>query len=207
MKLKQLLLASVFSTLSVLQTAQAYEPPTAAQITNMLANPKMITQLLGDANGKEAATLMKRIIERIQATEMAKKQKDYLISFYSGRLAALLNAAEADAYATELMSIAPAESLGTVLAGLSVSRGGSSSFVALLKELAGDNPSLQTAISTPNVTLTDPVYSLLETNLDSAQSIAPSPIDSVPPSGGAGAGAGTGTTPPPVIPAPYNGQG
>ncbi len=210
MRIKHLLLAGVFCTLSVLQSVQAYEPPTDSQITNMLANPKLITQLLGDANGKEAAALMKRIIDRVLATDMAEKQKDYLISFYAGRLAALLNAAEADEFATELMSIAPASSLGTILAGLSVGRGGSSAFITLLKELAGDNNDLQTAIKTPNITLTDPVYTLLVANLATAQSIAPSATDSVPPPGGGvggGAGTGGGATPPPVIPPPYNGQG
>ncbi|WFB37375.1 hypothetical protein P3T73_06325 [Kiritimatiellota bacterium B12222] len=219
MKINKLLLTGIISTVALWQSAQAYTPPTDSQLNKMLANPKLITQILGDADGKEAATLVQRIFSSIQATKIGDAQKNYLIAFYSGRVASLLNSEQADVYAKQLVAESSAELLPIVFAGLATGRGGSSEFVSLLNALAGENNDLLVAIHTPNIPLTDPIYRLLTSTLSNVQSIPPSPIDSIPPpmpapgpgpapAPGPGPAPAPGPVPPaPPIPAPYNGQG
>ena len=207
MKPINLLLAVTVVALSLVQSVLAYEPPRDAQISNTLANPKLITALLDDATGEEAAALVKRIIDRINAQALSQDQKDYLIAYYTGRVVSLLNETQAQKFATELFSIAPAANLGTVFAGLAVGRGGSSDFMVLLRQLAGTNETLLTAIATPQIPLSSPVYNQLVSNISNAQSIAPRETDSTPPTGDRTGSPTPTPVPAPVVPEPYNGQG
>jgi len=208
MKLNRLLLISVFCILAHSQTALAYEIPSDGDLDKVLANPKMISTLLDDADGKQVAELLKRLIERIEASSLGKEQKDYLIAFYTGRIVFLLNAQEAIAFATELIAIVPGSKLPIVFAGLATGGGGSSDFMTTLRTLAGESASLNTAISTPNITLTTPVYSLLLSTLGSAQTLPPTATDSLPPPVVTDTGASPAPAPPPpVIPPGYAGQG
>ena len=133
-----------------------------------------------------------------------------LIAFYTARVTFLLPAGQLNTFARELVAGAPADVLPQVYAGLSIGGAGSSAFITGLRELAGEDEDYQTAITTPNVPLTDPVYNLLVATLANVQNLPPFSTDSLPPPQTQGTGlAATGTTEeePPPVPEPYDGQG
>lgn len=216
MKKSTCLLLTLLGFFLIAPLAGAYEAPSDATLDKVLANPKLLTTVLDDATGKEAAELLNRLIGRIQAaSSIGKGQKDYLIAFFTARVTFLLNQTEAIAFANEIATLVPAEGLAVVFSGMRIGGGGSSDFMTNLRTLAGENADLRTAIDTPTITLTDPVYKQLLVALGSVQTLPPTATDSVPPAGddpqgggGDQGGGGTGGgTPPPTIPPGYAGQG
>ncbi len=79
--------------------------------------------------------------------------------------------------------------------------------MVLLRQLAGTNETLLTAIATPQIPLSSPVYNQLVSNISNAQSIAPRETDSTPPTGDRTGSPTPTPVPAPVVPEPYNGQG
>jgi len=193
----------VYANLSV----HAYEPPSDGQIDNLLANPAMIKTLVDDASGEQAAALMVRIIARIDAASLGPRQVDYLISFYTARITTLLPVSQRDSFATVLVANAPAQHTATLYAGLTVGGGADGGFVDTLKGLAGDDATLLTAVETPNIQLTNPVYTVLVSSLGSAVTLPPAPVESLPPSDDIPEGDGSDGGDIPPIPPPYAGQG
>jgi hypothetical protein len=192
----------------------AYEPPSDDDLAQMLANPSLIKTVLADADGEQAAVLMLRVIESLEAADLGPKQIEYLIAYYTARIAFMLPATEATEFATSLINRAPAAYVPTIFAGLSIGSAGNTELTAQLKELAGEDPTFLRAINTPNIQLTDPVFTVLVSALGAAQTLPPAPTDSLPPPPGIEGGqSGGGETPPPVVPPvppvppTYDGQG
>lgn len=200
----------IMMTSLVMPTAYSYEPPSENKLSQLLANPKLIKEMLGDADGAEAATLMLRIISRLEGTDLGPKQVEYLIAYYTARISYLLPPSELSTFATSLLAGAPAGFLPTIYSGLSIGGAGNAAFMTELREMAGDDAVLQTAISTPNVQLTDPVYRILTAALGTYQTLPPAPTDSLPPPPPEDAGPDQPRTPPPPappVPPTYDGQG
>lgn len=200
--------------LSGLHLRAEFEPPTEAQLDQLLANPKLINATIKDANGKEAAGVMIRIIERLQDADLVDVQLNYLVAYYSARIAFLLPTGEATTFATELVDNAPPELIPPILAALSMGAGGVPQFGAHLLDIAGDNEAYARAVENPRIPLTPPVFNLLTTSLGTTQTLPPVVTDSLPPpipvgqDEGAPSPTATATpVPTPIIPDPYDGQG
>lgn len=216
MKIFILLLVSALSL--SLTPLSAYEAPTDDVLEQLLANPKLINEVLQGASGAEAAKVIARIIDKLEESSLGSAQRNYLVAYYTSRTLFLLADTEMNQFATDLLAAVPAHLAPIVLSGLSVGGGISDTFMAHLMEMAKDNATWTRAVQTPNITLTNPVYNLLVSNLRTAQSLPPPVINSLPPppvTGGGQAPAQTVSpaqtfTPPPSQPPvsqPYAGQG
>lgn len=183
-----------------------FEPPTEADLDQLLANPKLINVTIKDANGKEAAGVMIRIIERLQEAELVDVQLNYLVAFYTARIAFLLPASEAKTFATELVNTAPKELIPPIMAALSLGAGGVPAFGDHLADIAGDDEAQLQAIRNPRIPLTPPVYNLLIAALGTTQTLPPVITDSLPPPIPVGEEEGE-PSPTPFIPDTYDGQG
>lgn len=208
-----LLLLSLLLT-SGLNLRAEFEPPTEAQLDQLLANPKLVNATIKDANGKEAAGVMIRIINRLEEVDLVDVQLNYLAAYYSARIAFLLPSAQAATFATELVNTAPQELIPPIMAALSMGAGGVPQFGAHLLDIAGDNEAYVQAVRNPRIPLTPPVFNLLSTSLGTTQTLPPVVTDSLPPPIPVGIPDGTveGTATPtpaptPVIPDTYDGQG
>ncbi|MEX2608153.1 MAG: hypothetical protein WD708_12490 [Kiritimatiellia bacterium] len=187
----------------------AYEAPTDEAIDQLLANPKMINTLVEGANGAEAAQVLARIIAKISDSTLGSAQRNYLIAYYVSSAVALLPDTEMNIFARDLVAAVPRHLVPIVLSGLVVGGGTSESLIAQLMEIAENNASWTRAVQTPNITLTNPVYNLLVSNLSTSQSLPPAVINALPPPVPTGDGtspSATGTSQPPVAET-YDGQG
>ncbi|MCC5843115.1 MAG: hypothetical protein JJU05_02560 [Verrucomicrobia bacterium] len=208
---KSLMAASLLGMLAA-PLLGAYTPPTDRQLSQALANPGMVRSLIQDANPEEAGQVLVRLLRRIQASDVVPSQKNFLAAYYSARFAFLLGN-DADDMAAVVLGNAPAELLPAVWAGFSVGGQGSSSFMAALRELAGENEEFLQAVDAPNIPLGESVYNQLIVSLGSSQTLPPvapgavAPAPSVSPiQPAAGTAPAPAPAPPPPIPEPYAGQ-
>lgn len=187
----------------------AYEPPSEAKLDQLLANPKLIGDVVGDASGEEAAVLMTRIIKRVEDSDLGKAQKEYLIAYYTSRITFLLPQSERSRFATDVVAAVSQDLVPTVFAGLSIGGGASETFLTHLNDLAGENEIFVTAIQNPNVALTNPVYNLLVATLSTSQALPPPAVDSLPPpiTTGEEVGGAPAPAPAPPVADTYDGQG
>jgi hypothetical protein len=155
-----------------------YSPPNDTQLDRALANPNLVGNLLQGANGAEAAQLLSRLLRRVQERGLGNAQQQYLAAFYAGRIAFLLGG-EAGAFLDALAAQVPNKLSSAVFSGLAVALRGSSELMAALRESAGENEALLTAVNNPRLSLTDPVYTQLVASLGSVQSLPPVAPDSI----------------------------
>lgn len=196
----------ITTLLGLLPLRAEYSPPTEGQLDQMMANPGLVVTVLKGADAKEAATLLKRVIDRVLASNLNASQRTYMIAYYTARFTFLLPASELNAFATELIPLVPRELVPSVISGFSLGGGGSSDFIAHVRELVQDNTAYVSALMTPRSSLTSPIHDRLVATLSVSQALPPSVTDSLPPPIPVGE-AETQDEPPPPVPDTYDGQG
>ena len=192
-----------------------YKVPSEGRIDQMMANPNLVAATLKGADATQAATLLKRMIDRLMGADLNDSQRSFLIAYFTARFTFLLPASELNAFANALIPLIPPQFVTSVLAGFSLGGRGSAGFILHVLELVQENDPYVQALLTPRSALANPIYDQLVISLAASQSLPPSVTDSLPPpipvgtgtdAGSEGPGALNGPQAPPPIPEPYEGQ-
>lgn len=213
--MKRPVISSLLLAVLLLPAFAEYTPPTNAQIDQVLANPNTVSNVLGDANGEQAAVLLARLLDRISDSTASTSQKQYLASFYAARISFLLGN-QAEPLLRSIQDSIPEALESAVFSGFSIGLSGSTTQMAILRDIAGENTILLQAVNSPRISLTDPIYNQVIRSLASVQTLPPASVDSItlgidPATGNPITTLDTtlfpeGTADAPPVPEPYAGQ-
>lgn len=147
--------------------------PTEAQIDQALANPDLLATLLEEADGDQAADIIKQLIDRIVASEKLNPiQKQYNISYFVAKAVQLMGN-ERGAYAAALIGKDLGDNRLIVLAALAVGGAGSDAYLSDLVALLEENEAEIAAVRNPQSALNKDVYNRLLASLNLARSLPP----------------------------------